>query len=183
MLWIYGVPIGTQSGHDTAHTLLTYAYDRAFGGALPEIRRGTWGKPYFPRGEAEFSLTHTKTMAFCAIGDCPVGIDAETIRTVRPRVPERTMNPQELAWLAAQADRDEAFLRLWTAKEAWAKLTGRGLGGRPEAISLTVGDGEVLGVDGHPAAFQWRRIDGVLVTACTDAFVESQWEILTELPG
>lgn len=183
MLRIYGVPIGTQSGHDTAYGLLEYAYEQTIGGRLPLIHRGTWGKPYFLRSDVEFSLSHTKTMAFCAIGDYPVGVDAETIRPVRPRVPERTMNPAELEWIAAFEDRDTAFLRLWTAKEAWVKLTGRGLDGQPRAVELAVGDGAVLGVQGASAAFVWRRVDEVLVTACTEKPVEPDWVILPQLPS
>lgn len=183
MLRIYGVPIGAQSGHDTAYGLLEHAYEQTIGGRLPHIHRGTWGKPFFLRSDVEFSLSHTKTMAFCAIGDCPVGVDAETIRPVRPRVPERTMNPAELDWIAAFEDRDTAFLRLWTAKEAWAKLTGRGLDGQPRAIELAVGDGAVLGVQGAQAAFVWRRVADVLVTVCTGEPVEPEWVILPQLPS
>ena len=183
MLWVYGVPIGPQNGHDTVYALLAYAYDQTIGGRLPHIHRGAWGKPFFLRSEVEFSLTHTKTMAFCALSDRPVGIDAETIRPVRPRVPERTMNPHELAWMAASENRDEAFLRLWTAKEAWSKLTGRGLDGRPKEIVLDVGPGEEMGVAGHAAAFQWRQSGGVLVTVCTEAPKEARWVILPDLPG
>ena len=182
MLWIYGAPVGERTGHETAHSLLAHAYAEAVGGRMPHLHRGTWGKPFFLRSDVEFSLTHTKTMAFCALGDCPVGIDAETIRPVRPRVAERTMNPPELAWIDDAPDRDEAFLRLWTAKEAWGKLTGRGLDGRPREIELAVGPTGILGVKGHPAEFQWRTVDGVIVTVCAVELPEIRWILLPEPP-
>ena len=181
MLWIYGLPLGAQNGHDAAYALLAHAYEQTIGGRLPQIHRGTWGKPFFMRSAVEFSLTHTKTMALCALSDRPVGVDAETIRPVRPRVPERTMNPPELAWMARFADRDEAFLRLWTAKEAWSKMTGRGLEGRPKEIVLDVSAGDVLGVVGHRAFFQWRCTGGVLVTVCSEEQTEAHWVILPSL--
>ena len=179
MIWVYGVPLDQKTGHDAAHALLAWAYGRHVGGPMPELCRGPWGKPFF-RGGVEFSLTHTKTMAFCALGDCPVGVDAETVRAVRPRVAGRTMNPPELTWMEDFQDRDEAFLRLWTAKEAWSKLTGHGLDGRPKDIVLTVGPGEILGVRDAAAIFQWRRAQGVLVTVCTQEPTEIRWTLLQE---
>ena len=183
MLWIYGVPLEGRTGHEAAYGLLAHAYNEIYGGRLPRMRRGAWGKPFFPHNEAEFSLTHTKTMAFCALSDRPVGVDAETVRPVRPGVPERTMSPEELTWMNGYPDRDEAFLRLWTAKEAWSKLTGRGLNGRPREIVLTAGPGDSLGVAGERAQFQWRRTCGVLVTACAAEISRIQWVILPELPA
>lgn len=182
MLWVFGTPIGQCNGHDTAYALLDYAYRETVGGRLPHIHRGTWGKPFFLRSDMEFSLTHTKTMAFCALSDQPVGVDAETIRPVRPRVPERTMNPLELEWMETMDDRDEAFLQLWTAKEAWVKLTGRGLEGRPKEIALAMGEDAPIGVVGQQVSFQWHREDQVIVTVCTARAVEAQWVILPQLP-
>ena len=177
MLWVYGVPIGTRSGHETAYALLTYAYQKTVGGRLPHIHRGTWGKPFFLRSEIEFSLTHTKTMAFCALSDSPVGIDAETVRPVLPRVLERTMNPAELAWIAEQPDRDRAFLQLWTAKEAWVKLTGTGLQGCPKSVVLQFREGQI-GVENTHVHFYSREIDGVLVTVCAPLAETVAWQMV-----
>ncbi|QWP77900.1 4'-phosphopantetheinyl transferase superfamily protein [Lysobacter sp. K5869] len=58
-----------------------------------------------------------------------VGVDLERLHR-RPRaleVAKRYFTDAEANWLAAQDDRDLAFLRLWCAKEAVLKAHGHGL--------------------------------------------------------
>ncbi|UZW60439.1 4'-phosphopantetheinyl transferase family protein [Lysobacter enzymogenes] len=58
-----------------------------------------------------------------------VGVDLERLQR-RPRaleIAQRYFTAREADWLAAQADRDLAFLRLWCAKEAVLKAHGHGL--------------------------------------------------------
>ena len=52
-------------------------------------------------------------------------MDLERIRPVHERM-ERALSEAERRWLAAlpQAQRAEAFLRLWTLKESWIKCRG-----------------------------------------------------------
>ena len=181
MLYIYGAPTVHENGHETAYALLEYAYGRLAGGAMPPIVRTELGKPYFLRSHLEFSLSHTKTMAFCAISNHPIGIDAETVRPVRGGVAERTMNPGELAWMAEQPDADRAFLQLWTMKEAWAKLSGKGLNGRPQEIVLLWKNG-AASVEGEKARFQTREVEQVMVSVCTPYHEQADWTVLQALP-
>lgn len=177
MLNVYGAPSTRQGGHEMAYDLLTRAYEQVAGSPLPPIDRTETGKPYFVRNALEFSLTHTKTMAFCALSSHVVGIDAETVRPVLPRVLERTMNPAELAWIDEQPDRDRAFLQLWTAKEAWVKLTGTGLQGCPKSVVLQFRDGQI-GVENIHVHFYSREIDGVLVTVCAPLAETVTWQMV-----
>lgn len=174
---IFGMPIGGRTGHEAAYVLLDRAYRMMHGGPLPPVTKTAAGKPYFLRGGPHFSLTHTKTMAFCALSRQPVGVDAETVRPVRPLVAARTMNPLELAWLEAQEDPDRGFLTLWTAKEAWVKLTGEGLNGRPKQVELTFGEAG-MGVTGRAVRFYTRELEGTLVTACLANEEDVRWTLL-----
>lgn len=176
------MPLDGRSGHEAAYDLLERAYRRTVGGPLPPVDKTEQGKPFFLRSGMQFSLTHTRTMVFCALSAQPVGIDAETIRPIRQRVALRTMNPEELAWLEAQPDRDRAFLTLWTAKEAWVKLTGEGLCWQPKRVELTF-DGQTVGVRGQAATFAVRELSGVLVTACTRTPDEPKWTLLDPAPA
>ena len=91
-----------------------------------------YGKPYLPEEPGwHISLSHAGTWAMCAMGRRPVGCDLEEIRRGDLRLAERFYHPAERAWLAAFAreeDKKREFTRLWTRKESYLKLDGRGLG-------------------------------------------------------
>ena len=84
-------------------------------GAASQILRTANGKPYLEGGEAQFSLTHTEGLLAVAVGADAVGLDAER------RKPRKT--DAVLARLTP-AEREEDFLKLWTAKEAYIKYLG-----------------------------------------------------------
>ena len=114
-LLVYGA-LGPPSGeHGLALRLLALALERELGiHPLPEIRRAAGGKPYFPSCPSlHFNLSHSRGAAVCALNSLPVGVDVERLRAAPRRL--------------AQGMADEAFFRLWTAKEATVKREGRGI--------------------------------------------------------
>ena len=115
-LTIYAALCPEGSEHDLAYRLLALAVEQVFDlKALPEIARETGGKPFFPdRPDICFNLSHSHGAAVCAVHDKPVGIDIEKLRPA----PKRLANGME----------DEAFFRLWTAREATIKRQGLGVG-------------------------------------------------------
>lgn len=96
------------------------------------FRYGPQGKPYLPGGPS-FNVSHSGDVLVVAIAEKGrVGVDVERVRPVRrmARVAARRFAPAERAWMAATGDGasdDEAFFRVWTRKEAFAKALGRGL--------------------------------------------------------
>ena len=93
----------------------------------PELRVGSGGKPYLTRGRPFFSLSHSGTLAACAISDRELGLDVQRLSPYREALARRICTPEERDWLLSQADRDGAFTRLWTRKESHAKATGLGM--------------------------------------------------------
>ena len=100
-----------------------------------ELVAGPHGRPQLAPAQAgglDFNWSHSGGCALVALGrGVAPGIDVER-RRPRPRALElarRYFDPAETAWLAAQpvGQRDDAFLALWTAKEAVLKALGRGL--------------------------------------------------------
>jgi 4'-phosphopantetheinyl transferase len=90
------------------------------------------GKPFFPDfSDFKFNITHggnIVAVAFCNHHE--VGIDVEANdRKVNPTIAERYFTPAETAFLQKipTEQRLYAFLRLWTIKEAYLKMTGDGL--------------------------------------------------------
>jgi len=64
-----------------------------------------------------------------AVDDQPIGIDIEAIRHADESLIERVMNEEE-KWSVESLelrDRDRAFTRLWTQKEAVLKMKGTGI--------------------------------------------------------
>lgn len=171
MLIVYAEACERGEARDTAYTLLERAHARLCGGPMPELARSGQGKPYFPDGRFEFSLTHTRTIAALAVSDKPVGVDAETFRPVRPGVAQRSMGPEELAWIAAQPEADKALLTLWTCKEALVKRSGQGLQFRPRAVRLFFDDDA-------PRGFQVRRLWDGVVTVCPSEDEPAVWRLL-----
>ncbi len=118
-----------RGGHEAGRALLARLYGQATGRALPDIAVTSQGKPYFPCGDWHFSVSHTKNHVFCGLSRKNIGIDAEEMtRSVPPNVARKVLSASEYARYEAASDPAEALLRLWVLKEAYAKLTGRGLG-------------------------------------------------------
>jgi 4'-phosphopantetheinyl transferase len=78
----------------------------------------------------KFNLTHSADLALLAIVDeCEVGIDVERLREVKDLEPlaERYFHPTEVRDIMSARNRQVAFFRLWTAKEAVLKAFGSGI--------------------------------------------------------
>ena len=114
-LIVYG-SLGPEGAERTlAHLLLETALRRELGlETVPPIARGARGKPWFPDlPDLHFNLRHSHGAAVCALHHLQVGVDVEKVRSAPKR-------------LAAGLG-DEAFFRLWTAREAAVKRAGLGV--------------------------------------------------------
>lgn len=97
---------------------------------LPEkeflIWKNEWGNPFAKTYSEQFevSIAHTNKRVLCGIAkEHPIGIDLEpTDRDVVDGLRTRIMHPEE------KEGRDTvSTIRLWTIKEAYIKLRGKGL--------------------------------------------------------
>ena len=84
------------------------------------------GKPVYSNSDIHFNLSHAGDYVVCAVSDRAVGIDIERIRKNAIKVAERFFTQEECDWIA---DDNLRFCRVWTLKEAYAKLTGEGIAG------------------------------------------------------
>lgn len=114
-LVVYGTLCQAREEREAAYALLALALRRETGiEALPEIRREEGGKPFFPDfPHIQFNLSHSHGAAVCALHHFSVGVDVEKLRPAPRRL--------------AMGMEDEAFFRLWTAKEATVKRQGKGI--------------------------------------------------------
>ena len=142
-------PLDGRTGHQAGRDLLAALYRDAAGTDLPPIAISPRGKPYFPDGPWHFSISHTKSHAFCALAKRPIGIDAEEMtRVINPRLAEKVLSPGEKLRYDHWPDKNDAFLRLWVLKEAAVKLTGEGLRGYPNLTDFSPDDERIQTIDG-----------------------------------
>lgn len=103
------------------------------------IARDERGKPCAPP-PLDVSLSHGGGWIAAAVSDeGRIGIDVEREREVSAGLEARSFAPAERAWLDAApdaAERRARLFRLWTAKEAYTKALGLGLGIDFRSIAL-----------------------------------------------
>lgn len=102
-------------------------------------------------GDLRLSIAHTATIGVAMVADgVDVGIDIEPIEPRSSRFEMLTLTDFEQQLTPVPGDDRDAWLtRLWAAKEACAKSTGKGLGGRPKDFRVAEADGTHLLVNGR----------------------------------
>ena len=107
---------------------------RLCAGDLPYLRieEEPEGRPYLPDfPEIHFSLSHSGDRVMCAVGPSEIGCDVEEVLGKAPekgkhliRMVSRCFTPSEQRMVAEDP---ENFSRIWTLKESFLKLTGKGI--------------------------------------------------------
>ena len=170
-----------------AYDLLAIAAKEHWGlSPLPQLVRAPLGKPVFASGQGlEFNLSHSGTLALCALDYDPVGVDIQLVKSWRPSLPRRVCSPEQLEWLEQQEDVWRGFTALWAMKESRVKQSGQGLRGSIAAISVPLPrQDETLYV--HRGL--WFRLyfgPDWVGSACGTAPPPEQihWRTLTQLPS
>ena len=114
------------------------------------IERDGKGKPHVVGSPWEISLSHSKHWAVCSVGETPSGVDVEETPSDALMIAGHFFTPQErraIQRLDGQA-RAETFLKIWTVKESFVKLTGRDMEevlGKVESAALLAGNGWTAG--------------------------------------
>ena len=165
----------SRSGLD-ARRLLNQLYEEAAGQPMPPLLRHERGKPYFSEGPLHCSITHTRTMAFCALSEAEIGLDAEQLsRHTRPALVRKVLSSQEYRlWQEAQ-EPDRVFLTLWTLKEATVKYTGDGLRGYPSHLNFDLQGPTLIGGDLHFRLWEWENH---VVALCSGVPLPKDLEII-----
>lgn len=117
-----------------------------------------------------FNLSNSEELALVAFcREAEVGADVERLRPMPDglQIAERFFSAAERQALAAQPpeERDRAFFRCWTRKEAYLKAVGDGITAPLDAFDVTLAPGEpprMLSIDGDPdraAAWELVHVD------------------------
>jgi len=113
------------------------------GAADLDIRSSTSGEPTLTGEDLVFSCSHSHELALCAVSrGCELGVDVERLRPVggARAIADAFFTPSERAALHAlpAGQRDAAFLRCWTRKEACLKASGEGLAAPLDTFSVSL---------------------------------------------
>jgi 4'-phosphopantetheinyl transferase superfamily protein len=117
----------------TLRRLLAETVDDAIGPEEWRFARSRFGKPYVAPHlpPIQFSISHSAGASLIAMSATSrIGVDCEAARFPDwHEIADGILSPREVARIRrAPADlQEETFLRVWTAKEAYAKLIGVGL--------------------------------------------------------
>ena len=130
------------------------------------LRYGPHGKPELDpacakgAGELRFNLSHSGARALIGLARVEVGADVEHLKKRRTDGIARRFfvrgEQERLFALAAASEREQAFFRLWTCKEAFLKVTGEGLSRSTRSYEIEVGPSgaRLLWAKGLPDAAQ-----------------------------
>ena len=131
-----------------------------------------------PVGGVHWSLSHKSAIVGGVAAVLPVGMDLETIRPVSDALLTRVANDDE--WQLMGGDRQRAFFRFWTAKEAVLKAIGKGMVGLSRCRVVAVVDDTrmMLAYDDSrwPVAHCW--FDGH-VAALTAHHLDVSWTLIS----
>jgi 4'-phosphopantetheinyl transferase len=137
---------GLRRRHLASHVALRaiLAQQTGLPAAALVFGEGPFGKPFLQApATCVFNMSHSDDVAVIAVApDAPagteIGVDVEVLRPMRDAIAlaERNFTPAEQQALRAVSleQRDLAFMRGWTRKEACLKAIGSGLSIPPEAV-------------------------------------------------
>lgn len=94
------------------------------------FKQNEYGKPYLENENLYFNISHSGEWVVGAISNQPVGIDVEEIKSAHLDIAQRFFTNKEYVSLEKMTDkkvRDAMFYRLWSGKESYIKMIGKGL--------------------------------------------------------
>lgn len=112
-----------------AEMLARQEISKNYGFAIEEIMFDTQenGKPYCKNADVHLSLSHSGEYAVCAIGDADIGIDIQKIVPYNEKTAKKVCSESEFEHIEKSDDKAAEFVKLWTQKEAFAKMEGKGI--------------------------------------------------------
>ena len=150
-------PGASERSYFLQRRVVLRAFAARCAGVAPETLRIFYDEHGAPRvdGAALFvSVSSRAARAALAVASSPVGVDLEPFNMGAPVIEDvlGKSERQALAKLSGEA-RARAFLRIWTAKEAYLKACGRGFKRDPSLVNIDARQSKFAVEDtGFPAA-------------------------------
>lgn len=171
-----------------AGLLLDEVLKKSFGLSDTELETNEYGKPSLKNHpEIHFNLSHSGDIAILTVSDAECGVDVEN--TNRPHeamgVANRFFSRNEYAAMMLSANPNEAFCRLWTLRESYVKMRGKGFAIGLSTLKCDFHRGACTMYQDHlpqaDAFFkEFRDIPGYRVSVCTNEAAEhsiTEWKL------
>lgn len=102
-----------------------------------QVLYNEFGKPYV-KGGKHFNISHSGDYVIIALSEKPVGVDIEMHKEHDyMRLSQLTFHENEQRLIEKSNNRADDFFMLWTLKEAYMKLVGRGFNLSPKSFFYT----------------------------------------------
>ena len=96
------------------------------------------GKPFVRNAEIFISISHSDDLVICAVSDSPIGVDIEKIRKVHLGTARKFCTEDEKVYIFGKVPDENDFknatedtlirlFEIWTKKEAYGKMLGKGI--------------------------------------------------------
>ena len=117
-----------------------------------------------------FNVSHAGDYVVGVLSDCEVGCDIEKNANAPLEVAEHYFYHSELAYIKAAKNKDKAFFTLWTLKESYMKMTGRGMSLPLDSFEVVpTEEGFVLGKSSErPCFFETMEFDGYIFSVSSE---------------
>ncbi len=130
-----------------------------------------------------FNVSHAGDYVVGVSSDCEVGCDIEKIRKAPMKIAQRHFGVMEAAYIQTAPDRDKAFFTLWTLKESYMKMTGKGMSLPLDSFEIVrTTEGFALGKSSEkPCFFKTMEFDGYMFSVSNEedfVITESDFEDL-----
>lgn len=110
------------------YLMLHYGLRKCYGIKSFKMAYGEYGKPYLPNyPDVHFNISHCDRGCAVAVANCPVGVDIQDVRPFSWDVARKVCSERELKELEESAEPDKLFTKMWTIKECYGKVTGKGI--------------------------------------------------------
>ena len=121
------------------------------------------GKPYIEGSNVKFSLSHSGGICVCAVAECELGVDIEKERDLPDSLKKRFLT---------DCDALETPCLVWSAKEAFLKLTGDGIDGTIKLTDIETKEGRAQYGDTYAYLYQ-QMLGEFVVSVCAFSPLET----------
>ena len=178
-----------EDAHISSRRLLADALEKVYGVSLNSlsVQKNEFGKPYFENSDIYFNISHSANIAVLTVADTECGVDIEN--TAKPHeamgVANRFFSRNEYAAMMLSANPNEAFCRLWTLRESYVKMRGKGFAIGLSTLKCDFHRGVCMlyqdGIQQTDACFkEFRDVYGYRISVCTQGIAEhsiSEWKL------
>ncbi len=93
-----------------------------------DFGKNAFGKPFLMgRDDFHFNLSHSGVWVVAAVDSQPVGVDVEKISDIDLGIADSFFSEDEHKDLMGQNNKQDYFFKLWSLKESYIKIIGKGL--------------------------------------------------------